>query len=79
MKTQCEAIIEAFRTLEGERSIKEIEDWVNRRYGLKWKDFGTTMADMVPSSEKGNKTSETPSYYQVLTRVSRGKYLLIDR
>lgn len=79
MKTQCEAIIEAFRTLEGVRSIKEIENWVNKRYGVKWRHFGTVMADMVPLSQKGNQTSGVRSYYRVLGRVSRGRYRLIDR
>jgi hypothetical protein len=76
MKTQCEAIIEAFKSLEGERTIKEIEDWVIRQHGTKWKNFGTAMADMVPLSKNGNPTSEVQSDYQVLQRVSRGKYRL---
>jgi hypothetical protein len=33
MSTLPEVIIEAFNSLGGVRSIKEIEDWIYRRYG----------------------------------------------
>lgn len=78
MVTQYEAIIEAFRALGGEKKIREIEEWVSRKYGRRWKDFGTPMADTVPRSLGGNKSSQCPRRYQVLKRVARGVYRLID-
>ncbi|MBO8171496.1 MAG: hypothetical protein H0Z33_06385 [Bacillaceae bacterium] len=77
MSTQSDAIIKAFEELGGTRSIREIEDWVNRKYGAKWKDFSTLMADMVPVSHGGNTSSTVPEEKRVLERVSRGYYRLI--
>lgn len=77
MTTQYEAIIEAFRVLGGIRNKHEIADWVNKRYGASWKDFGTVMADMVPVSIGGNKSSLIPIDFRVLQRVERGNYSLI--
>ncbi|HDP99204.1 MAG TPA: hypothetical protein ENN22_08485 [bacterium] len=78
MPTQCEAIVEAFKDLLGVRTRQEIEDWVNKKYKNKWKDFGTAMADMVPLSLKGNSSSKVPNSQRVLERVSRGKYRLLS-
>lgn len=78
MVTQYEAIIEAFEVLGGERTIKEIHCWVGAKYGLRWKDFGTAMADMVPISLGGNVTSQATEKVRVLKRVARGKYCLIS-
>ena len=78
MITQSEAMIEAFKTLGGERSIKEIEDWVNKTYGPRWKNFSTPIADMVPESKGGNKSSLIPDYFRVLERGGRGRYRLLD-
>lgn len=75
--TQVDAIISAFQILGGERPIREIEDWVKRTYGYKWKDFGTRMADMVPKSHGGNNSSTIPDNQRVLARVNRGIYILI--
>ena len=77
MVTQYEAIIEAFKALGGEKTRKDIEDWVYRKYGLRWKDLGTAMADMVPRSRGGNPSSTCPLKHRVLKRVTRGVYRLI--
>ncbi|WP_047985464.1 hypothetical protein [Ornithinibacillus californiensis] len=76
--TQIEAIIDAFHNLGGERTAREIEDWVTKKYGSRWKDYSTSMADMVPVSHGGNNSSEVPDYYRVLNRVERGRYCLIE-
>ncbi|MGD7054213.1 hypothetical protein [Sutcliffiella horikoshii] len=77
MKTQDEVIIKAFKALGGVRSIQEIEKWVVQQYGEKWKDFGTSMADMVPTDKGGTNSSLTPLEYRVLERVGRGRYKLL--
>jgi hypothetical protein len=77
MLSQSEAIIEAFKALGEVRTANEISDWVNKKYGERWKDYSTTMADMVPLSHGGNSSSTVPEYFQILKRVSRGKYCLI--
>ena len=78
MITQCEAIIADFKDMGGIRTKQEITVWVNRNYGTKWKDFGTSLADMVPESKGGNSSSTVPEYFRVLERVERGKYRLIE-
>ncbi|MCA1318394.1 hypothetical protein LC085_00605 [Bacillus tianshenii] len=77
MKTQAEAVLEAFKALENERSTAEIREWVTKQYGEKWKDFGTTMADMVPRELGGNNSSTVPTKYRQLERVRPGVYRLI--
>lgn len=77
MSTHHEAIIKAFKELGGERTIREICDWVRGKYGDKWKDFGIRMADMVPQEMGGNPTSTVKEEFRILRRVSRGKYSLI--
>jgi hypothetical protein len=79
MLTQCEAIIEAFITLGGIHNKQEKSEWVTNKYGAKWKDFGTPMADMVPVSYGGNKSSLVPSEFRVLQRISLGKYALVHQ
>ena len=79
MSNECEAIIEAFQALGGVKTKNEIEDWVSREYGNRWKDFGTRMADMVPLPLGGNRSSSVPERLRVLERVSRGEYRLIDQ
>ncbi|WP_223702163.1 hypothetical protein [Sutcliffiella deserti] len=64
MKTQTEAVLEAFKALGNERSIAEIREWVTKEYGEKWKDFGTTMGDMVSQEVGGNKSSTVPARYR---------------
>nr|WP_304220246.1 hypothetical protein [Fredinandcohnia onubensis] len=76
MVNQYEVIIDAFKSLKGERTIQEIRDWIIFNYDCQWKDIGTAMADMVLESEGGNKSSQVPAPYRVLRRVSRGKYCL---
>ncbi|MBE0513136.1 hypothetical protein IBX38_08815 [Candidatus Bathyarchaeota archaeon] len=77
MPTQHEVIIEAFKVLGGVRTIGEIRDWVRTKYGDRWKDFGTRMADMVPQELGGNPSSNVRNEFRVLRRVSIGKYRLI--
>jgi hypothetical protein len=78
MISLAEAIIEAFENLGryGPRSIKEIEDWLSNKYPGQWKDVGTEMADMVPTKDGGNRTSNVPDHLKVLQRIDRGKYRL---
>ncbi|MEB3102049.1 hypothetical protein [Ferviditalea candida] len=54
MITQNEAILEAFKELGGVRTAKEICEWVEKKYGNRWNDYSTTMADMVPPNHGGN-------------------------
>jgi len=77
MPTQHEAIIEAFKALGGVRTIGEIRDWVRKKYGDRWKDFGTRMTDMVPQELGGNPSSNVRDEFRVLRRFSRGRYSLI--
>ena len=76
--TQVDAVIEAFKALGGDCSISEIENWVTWKFGARWKDFGTCMADMVPEELDGNRTSSVPLRKRVLRRVDRGVYTLIE-
>jgi len=48
--TQRDAVIEAFKVMGGIRGKRETEEWVINKYGNRWKDFRTCMADMVPRS-----------------------------
>ena len=75
--TQSEAIIEAIKALGGTRNKYEIEDLVSKKFGDKWKDFGASMADMVPISRGGNNSSNVREGLRVLERVSPGEYLLL--
>lgn len=76
--TCVEAIIEAFKELGGDRSIAEIENWILKRYGARWKSstIATSMADMVPLDLGGNPTSNIKSHLRVLRRVDKGIYTL---
>lgn len=76
--TQYEAIIEAFQTLGGVRTSEEIKAWVEEKYGPRWKDFSTMLADMVPPDHGGNQSSTVSNDYRVLIRVARGNYKLIS-
>jgi len=76
---QAEAIIAAFQKSGGERTIREIEDWVTATNGDRWKDFSTQMADMVPLSHGRNGISSVPDYFRVLERIRRGTYCLIKK
>jgi hypothetical protein len=67
-----EAIVEALTSLGGSGSISEVRSYINSKYPNKWKDIGTTMADLCPQS-----TSSTyPQKDRVLERIGRGKYRL---
>lgn len=67
-----EAIFEALTSLGGSGSISEVRNYIKSKYPDKWKDVGTTMADLCPES--------TSSLYRqkdrVLERIGRGKYRL---
>jgi hypothetical protein len=60
-----EAIIAAYETPGGERTIKEIKDWIYEKYGNRWRDIGTSMADMVPVTRGGNESSRIPEVYRI--------------
>ena len=72
--TQPEAIIEAFKTLGETRNKYDIKAWVSQKHVDVWKDYGTTMADMVPISRGGNSSSTVREELRVLERVSPGEY-----
>jgi len=76
--TQADAVIEAFKALGGDRTISEIENWVTRKHGVRWKDYGTCMADMVPEELDGNRTSNIPIEKRVLRKLDRGVYTLME-
>src|SRR5690606_41791849 len=78
MTSLPKAIITAFKVLGGEREIREIKDWISSKYGEKWKDIGTTMADMVPMILGGSNSSQISEEYRVLKRISRGRYCLLE-
>jgi len=67
-----EAIIEALNSLGGCGTISDVNEYILTKYGKKWKDIGTAMADMCPDS----KSSLYPLEDRVLKRVGRGKYCL---
>lgn len=80
MVTQTEAIIKAFKELEGCRHHTEIAAWVSARsdiFGRKWVDFSTCMTDMVPVSRGGNRSSTKKDSDRVLERCGSGAYRLI--
>lgn len=67
-----EAIVEALGSLGGCGTISEVNEYVLSTYPQRWKDIGTSMADMCPESE----SSMYPSRDRVLERVGRGRYCL---
>lgn len=79
MVTCVEAIIEAFQDLGGTRGFDDIEKWILKRYGARWKrsTIETNMADMVPEYLDGPSTSNVRPHLRVLRRVGPGIYRLI--
>lgn len=73
-----QAIILALEDLGGERTIKEVNNWIQFHYPNTYKDSGTALADMVPVSFGGNSSSTVGDEYRVLERVSPGKYRLFS-
>jgi hypothetical protein len=67
-----EAIIEALSSLGGCGTISDVKGYIFSKYGKRWKDIGTAMADMCPEST----SSLYPSRDRVLRRVGRGEYCL---
>jgi hypothetical protein len=77
MLTQYEAVIQAFEELGKATTIKEMEEYVRKKHGNVWRDFGTVMADMVSIVHGGNHSSTVPSEFRILKRISRGRYALL--
>jgi len=67
-----EAIVEALSSMGGRGTISDVHGYIFSKYGDKWKDIGTAMADMCPESA----SSLYPSRDRVLKRVGRGEYCL---
>jgi hypothetical protein len=67
-----DAIVEALSSLGGQGSISEVSRYINSKYPGKWKNVGTTMADLCPESI----SSLYPKKDRVLERIGRGKYRL---
>lgn len=76
MTTLYEAIIDRLKHFGKDCTIEEVKDYIRRNYSRNWSDIGTTMADMVPEEDGGNSSSNVPTEYRVLKRVSRGIYTL---
>lgn len=74
-----QAIILALDELGGKGTIRQVNDWINTNYPNKWKDAGTALADMVPKSLGGNRSSNVSDEYQILERVSPGRYRLFQK
>jgi hypothetical protein len=72
-QTAADAIRNAMTKLGGERSISEVEDWIDINEGRQWVDIGVTMADLVIY---GKKSSTYKPEDQFLERVRRGVYRL---
>jgi hypothetical protein len=70
--TLPEVVIEALRELGGTGSVSEVKKIIEKKYGTRWKDVGTTMADMVASSI----SSKIPRQHRVLKRLGMGLYTL---
>ncbi|SFL57917.1 hypothetical protein SAMN04487943_102302 [Gracilibacillus orientalis] len=73
-----EAILKCFMDKQKPMTIQEVDIYISRQYKQKWKDVGTTLADMVPISYGGNTTSTVPDEYRKLKRLTRGTYTLIE-
>jgi hypothetical protein len=75
MITADEAVRVALDALGGDRTIAEVAGWVEGNLTQRWKDIGTTMADMTlsPHSRTGY-----PAERQILERVEAGMYRLKD-
>jgi len=67
-----EAIIEALKSMSGCGTISDVSEYILSKYGERWKDIATTMADLCPES----KSSTYSQRDRVLNRVGRGKYCL---
>ncbi|WP_018932944.1 hypothetical protein [Gracilibacillus lacisalsi] len=75
--TLYEAILECFIEKQKPMTILEVEIYIGQQYKQKWKDIGTTLADMVPLNYGGNSSSSVPAEYRRLKRLTRGTYTLI--
>ena len=70
-KTEADAIWEAMTALGGERSIQEVQHWIEAHYPGRWKDVGTPMADLA---YPGNNSSHYSPERRFLERRSLGCY-----
>lgn len=71
--TADEAVRTAMRAMGGERTADEVTTWITENLTQRWKDIGTTMADMTQSdSSRTGYVLER----QVLERSSPGVYRL---
>ncbi|NRF89862.1 hypothetical protein HQN89_02255 [Paenibacillus frigoriresistens] len=73
-----EVIIEALRTLGGERHYSEIDEWIIAKYGQRWKSCKTELADMVHPEKGGNKNTSSRHSIErrILSRRGDGIYCL---
>ncbi|CAH2716711.1 hypothetical protein BACCIP111895_03899 [Neobacillus rhizosphaerae] len=74
-----QAIILALDNLGGEGTIGQVNDWINSNYPNTWKEAGTALADMVPMSLGGNRSSNVSEEFRILERVSPGRYRLFQK
>jgi len=77
MAVNCkDAIREALENLGGEGTIKQVKDYILFKYGSKWKDISTAMADLT---FPGSKSSTYKISERFLERVFRGRYRLRNK
>jgi len=68
-----DAIREALLYYGGEGTIEQAKSYIKSKYGSKWKDIGTTMADLT---FPGSRSSTYSLNERFLERVGRGRYRL---
>lgn len=68
-----DAIREALLHFGGEGTIEQVKSYIKSKYGFKWKDIGTTMADLT---FPGSRSSTYSLNERFLERVGRGRYRL---
>lgn len=74
MAVNCkDAIREALENLGGEGTIKQVKDYIVSKYGPRWKDISTAMADLT---FPGSKSSTYTINERFLERVAKGRYRL---
>lgn len=74
--TADEAVRTALRALGGEQSVESVSNWIEANLTQRWKDLGTTMADMTPSPESN---TGYPRARQILLRAAPGVYYMAHR
>lgn len=71
--TADEGVRLAMLALGGERNADEVKAWIEQNLTQRWKDIGTTMADMTPSL---NSVTGYDPDRQILERIAPGVYRL---